>query len=289
MISDTMWFKKEKGIEVTTIKREVPNGLWVKCEECGEILYKKELAKNLWICEFCNYHFKISARKYIEILTDEFKELDIDIQTANPLQFEGYLDKIKTASEKTGQKEAILIGEGKIGDYKIALGVMDFRFVGGSMGSVVGELVTKAIEFALSNKIPLIIINASGGARMQEGILSLMQMAKTSAALSELADAHIPYISILTNPTTAGVMASYASLGDVVIAEPKALLGFAGPRVIQQTIKQELPEGFQKAEFCLEHGLIDAVVSRDKLKKTLIGIFDFFGVGKEEIKQEINN
>jgi len=289
MISDIMWFKKEKGIEVTTIKREVPNGLWVKCDECGEILYKKELAKNLWICEFCNYHFKISARKYIEILTDEFKELDIDIQTANPLQFEGYLDKIKAASEKTGQKEAIIIGEGKIGNYKIALGVMDFRFVGGSMGSVVGELVTKAIEFALSSKIPLTIINASGGARMQEGILSLMQMAKTSAALSELAEAHIPYISILTNPTTAGVMASYASLGDVVISEPKALLGFAGPRVIQDTIKQELPKGFQKAEFCLEHGLIDAVVSRDKLKKTLIGIFDFFGVGKEETKQEINN
>lgn len=270
-----MWFKKEKGLENTS-KKEVPNGLWVKCDECNEVLYKKELAKNLWVCEFCGYHFKMSAHKYVEVLTDEFKEFDIPISTIDPLGFKGYLEKLKQLNEKTGLKEAIMVGEGKIGRHKVSIGVMDFKFMGGSMGSVVGELVTKAAEFSLAHKIPLIIVSATGGARMQEGILSLMQMAKTSGALAELSEAKIPYISILTNPSTAGVLASYASLGDLVISEPKALLGFAGPRVIQDTIKQELPKGFQKAEFCLEHGLIDAVVERGKLKETLITILDLF-------------
>ncbi|MCK4352315.1 acetyl-CoA carboxylase carboxyltransferase subunit beta [candidate division WOR-3 bacterium] len=270
-----MWFKKKRGLKPTP-RREVPDGLWLKCKECGEILYRKELEKNFWVCEKCGYHFKMPAKKYIEILTDSFVEKENSIETTNPLEFKGYSEKLTADFEKTGLKEAIVVGEAKIGSHRVALGVMDFRFVGGSLGSVVGEKVKRLIKLALSKKIPLIIVGASGGARMQEGILSLMQMAKTASALAELSNAHIPYISILTNPTTAGVMASYASLGDIVMAEPKALIGFAGPRVIEQTIKQELPEGFQKSEFLLEHGLLDIVVPRHKLKTTLMKTLDFF-------------
>lgn len=270
-----MWFKKEKGLK-PTVKREVPNGMWLKCEACNEILYRKELSRNYWVCEKCNYHFKMPAKRYIELLTDEFIETQNSMAPADPLNFKEYKEKLKSSSEKTGLKDGIITGEATIGSYQVALGVMDFKFMGGSMGSVVGECVKRLIELAKEKRIPLIIVNASGGARMQEGILSLMQMAKTSGALAELSSAKIPYISILTNPTTAGVMASYASLGDIVIAEPKALLGFAGPRVIQQTIKQELPEDFQTSEFLLEHGLLDAVVSRKELKPTLIKMLDFF-------------
>lgn len=270
-----MWFKKKKGLKPVP-KREVPDGLWLKCEKCSEILYKKELAKNCWVCEKCGYHFKISSQKYIEILTDEFIVNEDSIESTDPLEFKGYLEKLKSDSEQTGIKEAIITGEAKLGEHKVAIGVMDFKFMGGSMGSVVGEKVKRIIDFAREKRFPLIIVNASGGARMQEGILSLMQMAKTAGALARLEEAKVPYISILTNPTTAGVMASYASLGDIVIAEPGALLGFAGPRVIQQTIKQELPDGFQRSEFLLEHGLIDAIVERQELKTTLVRLLDFF-------------
>lgn len=269
-----MWFKK-KSIKPVS-KHEIPDGLWLKCESCGELLYRKELAKNFWVCENCGYHFRISSQKYIELLADEFTENFNSIASANPLEFPEYDEKLTSCSKNTGVNEAIVTGEARIGEHKVGLGVMEFNFMGGSMGSVVGEKVKRLIDFAVANKFPLVIVSASGGARMQEGILSLMQMAKTVSALTILAKAKVPYISILTNPTTAGVMASYASLGDIVIAEPKALVGFAGPRVIQQTINQELPKGFQRSEFLLEKGLIDAVVPRHQLKSTLIRILDFF-------------
>ncbi len=275
-----MWFKRERKLK-SIEKKDIPDGLWLKCKQCNEILYKAELQKNFGVCENCGYHFKIPAKRYIEILTeassqDNYKEININIESTNPLLFNGYTEKLSASQKKTQLKEAVITSEVRIGKHRTALGVMDFSFMGGSMGSVVGEKVKKLIYYALDKKMPLIIISASGGARMQEGILSLMQMAKTGAALAELRETKIPYISVLTNPTTAGVMASYASLGDITIAEPKALIGFAGPRVIQQTINQELPEGFQTAEFLLEHGLLDAVVPRDKLKQTLIEILDFF-------------
>lgn len=269
-----MWFKK-KNIKPTP-KHEIPDGLWLKCDSCNELLYRKEVAKNLWVCEHCGYHFRISSPKYIELLTDEFKENFNSIESTNPLEFPDYKKKLTSCSQNTGMKEAIITGEARIGTHRVALGVMEFDFMGGSMGSVVGEKVKRLIGFAVNERLPLIIVGASGGARMQEGILSLMQMAKTVSALTILAEAKLPYISILTNPTTAGVMASYASLGDVVIAEPKALIGFAGARVIQQTINQELPEGFQRAEFLLEKGLIDAIVSRHQLKFIIIKVLDFF-------------
>lgn len=269
-----MWFKK-KGL-IPTTKREVPDGLWLKCESCGELLYRKELVKSLWVCEGCGYHFRISAQKYIELLVDEFVESNNSIKPTNILGFPEYDDKLKSSAENSGVNEAIITGEANIGQYKVAMGVMEFEFMAGSMGSVLGEKVKVLIDLAIEKRLPVVIVSASGGARMQEGIISLMQMAKTASALTYLAAAKLPYISILTNPTTAGVMASYASLGDIIIAEPRALIGFAGPRVIQQTINQELPEGFQRSEFLLEHGLIDAVVPRAELKSTLIRMLDFF-------------
>ncbi len=269
-----MFFRRKKPRP--EVKKEIPDGLWIKCDSCGEILYRKELAKRLWICEKCGYHFKIDSRRYISLLTDEFKELFSELSPANPLGFKDYIEKLEKDHKKTGLKDAIISGEAKIGHHSVVFSCMDFYFRGGSMGSVVGEKVKLAILHAINKKIPLVVVCASGGARMQEGILSLMQMAKTSATLSLLADAKIPYISVLTNPTTAGVMASYASLGDIVIAEPGALIGFAGPRVIKDTVREELPPGFQTAEFLLEHGLLDAVVPRDRLKETIIKILDFF-------------
>lgn len=257
-------------------KKEIPDGLWVKCESCGEILYRKELAKKLWVCENCGFHFKIDSRKYISILTDEFTELFSELAPANPLNFIDYIEKLQKDKKKTGLNDAVISGEAKVGRHRIVICVMDFFFRGGSMGSVVGEKVKLSILHAKKRGVPLVIVSASGGARMQEGILSLMQMAKTASTLNLLAESKLPYISILTNPTTAGVMASYASLGDIVIAEPGALIGFAGPRVIRDTVKEELPPGFQTAEFLLEHGLLDAVVPRFELKKTLIQILDFF-------------
>ncbi|HVP36642.1 MAG TPA: acetyl-CoA carboxylase, carboxyltransferase subunit beta [Terriglobales bacterium] len=274
------WFKKPKNGLVSQQKKEIPDGLWTKCESCGEIIYVKELEKNLWVCHRCNFHFRIKSKDYIELLLDEGKleEFDENLVSSDPLKFKDskrYPDRIRDSRRKTGLNDAVIVGIGKIENKEVSFGVMDFGFIGGSMGSVVGEKVTRAIERSLERKIPLVIVSCSGGARMQEGILSLMQMAKTSALLAKLYDANIPFISVLTNPTTAGVMASYASLGDVIIAEPKALLGFAGPRVIQQTIKQELPPGFQSSEFFLEHGFLDKIVERKDLKKIVSLLLEY--------------
>jgi len=269
-----LWFKKKnRGVSQQT-PREVPDGLWIKCDNCGEIIYKKQLDRTFWTCPQCGYHFRVTSDYYIRILLDDgkFEEYDTNLYPKDPLGFKDrkkYKDRLVAARKKTGLSEAVRVGIGEIDGIEVSFAVMDFRFIGGSMGSVVGERVARAIERAIERKIPLVIVSASGGARMQEGILSLMQMAKTSALLAVLDDEKLPYISVLTNPTTAGVMASYASLGDVIIAEPKALLGFAGPRVIQQTIGQELPEGFQSSEFFQEHGFVDAVVPRPELKKTV--------------------
>ncbi len=270
-----MWFKKKIEAKPED-KLNLPDGLWAKCEACGEILYRKELEKNLWICLKCNFHFRISCREYITLLLDEaqFQEIDADLESEDPLEFPGYKKKLKEAQQKTGMKEAVVYGLTRIGGHDIVFAAMDFGFMGGSMGSVVGEKVARAIRLAHDKGIPIIILSASGGARMQEGILSLMQLAKTSAELALLSEKKIPYISILTHPTTAGVMASYASLGDIIIAEPGALLGFTGPRVIEQTIGAKLPPGFQRSAFMLDHGMVDIVVSRKELRSTLIKILN---------------
>ncbi len=265
------WFKKERTGPVKQEQREIPDGLWVKCDGCGEIIYKKELSRALWICAKCGYHFRISAQDYIHILLDDgsFVEENASLRSDDPIKFvdsKAYPDRLKAAIDKSGSNEAIITGLAKINEIPVSCGFMEFRFIGGSMGSALGEKVTRTIERALDKNIPLVIVSASGGARMQESILSLMQMAKTATMLTKLHEAKLPYISILTHPTTAGVMASYASLGDIIIAEPAALLGFAGPRVIQQTIGQELPEGFQSAEFFLEHGFVDLICRRDELR-----------------------
>jgi len=268
------WFRKVKEGLIPQKKKEIPDGLWTKCGGCGGIIYVKELEKDFWVCKSCGFHFRLKSTDYVNILLDEgeLEEYDKDLVSADPLRFKDskrYPDRIKTSRQKTGLSDAIITGIGKIDQREVSIGVMDFGFIGGSMGSVVGEKVARTIERAIERRIPLVIVACSGGARMQEGILSLMQMAKTSALLAKLSDIRVPYVSVLTNPTTAGVMASYASLGDVIIAEPKALLGFAGPRVIQQTIGQELPEGFQSSEFFLEHGFVDIIVERKDLKRII--------------------
>lgn len=280
-----LWFKKKKvyGLEPQQ-KKELPDGVWLKCERCGDILYRKELERNLWVCGKCGYHFRIGCKKYIEILSDDgkFEELDGELSSKDPLNFPQYAQKLKDSQKKTGMKEGVLIGDATIGGHKVVFALTDFGFIGGSMGSVVGEKVTRAIQRAKQEKVPLVILTASGGgARMQEGILSLMQMAKTSAHLAELAKAGIPYITILTHPTMAGVMASFASLGDIIIAEPGALLGFTGPRVIQQTIGEELPDGFQRSEFLLKRGMVDIIAERKNLRKTLVSVLDFFEEDKK--------
>jgi len=262
------WFERRKSIEKESKKKDIPDGVWIKCDSCGEILYKKEIMKKFMVCPKCNYHFKVNASFYKSILLygDSFKEEDRNLFPSNPLKFKDYSEKLKKAQKKTSLNDAIICGQGKIDGRDIEICIMDFSFIGGSMGSVVGEKVKRAIQRACDMELPLIIISASGGARMHEGILSLMQMAKTATALSKL---HTPFISILTNPTTAGVMASYASLGNIIVAEPGALIGFAGPRVIKQTIKRELPDGFQRSEFQLEHGFVDMVVHRKNLRETV--------------------
>lgn len=272
------WFKKMKKFGLSPKKREIPDGLWLKCEKCGEILYRKELERNLWVCGKCKYHFRISSKDYLGLLLDEgnFLEVESGLLPKDPLKFREYKEKIEDSQKKTDLTEAVIAGEGEIGGHPVVICVMDFRFRGGSMGSVVGEKVKRAILKAEKSRKPLVIVSTSGGARMQEGILSLMQMAKTASALSELSRERIPFISILTDPTTAGVMASYASLGDIVIAEPGALLGFTGQRVIEQTIGEKLPDGFQRSEFMLEHGMVDMVVERRELKKTLVRVLSFF-------------
>lgn len=249
-------------------------GKWIKCNDCKEILYKEDVKDNYSVCPNCGKHFRISARRRIKQIIDEgtFEELDEDMQTSDMLNFEGYKDKIRALQEKTKIQEAIKTGIGKINGEKVAIGVMDSNFFMGSMGSVVGEKICRLVEIAIQEKLSVILFCVSGGARMQEGMISLMQMAKTSAAIAKLDEAGLLYISVLTDPTTGGVTASFASLGDIILAEPGALIGFAGPRVIEQTIKQKLPEGFQSAEFLLEHGFIDKIVERKDMKKTLYEI-----------------
>jgi acetyl-CoA carboxylase carboxyl transferase subunit beta len=270
------WFRKEKKPrELSTDKQTaIPEGLWVKCDECKEIVYRKEVEANLSVCPKCGYHFRISARERFDILFDDgkYKEFASDIRSGDPLEFRDtkrYRDRLKVYENRVGKGDAVLCAEGKLDGLPIVICAMEYNFMGGSMGSVVGEKITTAAERALDKKEPLIIVSCSGGARMQEGILSLMQMAKISAALARLSEAGLPYISILTDPTTGGVTASYAMLGDLNIAEPKALIGFAGPRVIEQTIRQTLPEGFQRAEFLVEHGMVDLITPRSEMKPAL--------------------
>jgi len=272
------WFKKTKEIR-TDKKGKTPEGLWVKCEGCKEIIYKKEIERNLKICPKCNYHFRISSRERLKLLVDEgsLVEMDEGLMTVDPLHFKdsiSYKDRIKENQKKSALKEAAISGDALIKGHPVCLVVMDFSFMGGSMGSVVGEKVSRAAERAIENKQPLITVASSGGARMQEGIFSLMQMAKVSASIGKLKDNGILYISILCDPTFGGVTASFASLGDIIIAEPKSLIGFAGPRVIEQTIKQPLPDDFQRADFLLAHGMIDLVLDRKNLKETLARIFE---------------
>jgi len=279
-----MWFKKKVKAKPEE-KLKFPDGLWVKCESCGEILYRKELEKHLWICPKCNFHFRINCRDYIALLLDDaaFDEQDAHLEARDPLNFPGYKKKMKDSQAKTNMKEGVVYGFAHIDGIPIVFAAMDFRFMGGSMGSVIGEKIARAIRAAREKKMPLIILSASGGARMQEGILSLMQMVKTSAELALLAQEHIPYISLLTNPTTAGVMASYASLGDVIIAEPGALLGFTGARVAEQTIGEKFPPGLQRSESLMAHGMVDLVVSRKNLKNTLARILHIVWAGTRNV------
>ncbi len=267
------WFKKTREQRIEK-KVKIPEGLWIKCENCKEIVYKKEIEKNLKICPKCNYHFRISAKERLKLMVDEgsWSEIGLDISSGDPLSFRDtvpYRERIRESQKRSGLKEAIIAGEVLIQGYPAVLAIMDFSFLGGSMGSAVGEKIVRAVDSALEKKVPLITVASSGGARMQEGIFSLMQMAKVSAAIGRLKEAGVPYISVLSDPTFGGVTASFAMLGDVIIAEPRSLIGFAGPRVIEQTIKQQLPENFQRAEFLLEHGMIDMVVDRKDLKETL--------------------
>lgn len=275
------WFKKKP--QYATIKGpkpvEIPAGLWTRCNGCHQLIYNKELVQNLKVCPKCKHHFRLSASEWINILLEEgtYQEINPKIKPTDPLGFvdsKKYTDRLKEDQEKTKLSEAVITGEGLVGQFKVCIGVMDFSFRGGSMGSVVGEKITRLIEKAIHQKLPVLIISTSGGARMQEGMLSLMQMAKTSAAIARLNKAGLPYISILTNPTTGGVAASFASLGDVIISEPQAVIGFAGARVIEHTIRQKLPSHFQKAEFLLEHGFIDMIVERKYIKETLIKILE---------------
>ncbi len=270
------WFKRTKEHKADR-KVKIPEGLWVKCDNCKEIIYRKEVERNLKVCPKCNYHFRISAMERLKLLIDSgsFQEMDADLASSDPLRFKDtipYSERLAKNRKKSGLSDAIISGEMQIKGTPVAIAIMDFSFMGGSMGSVVGEKVTRTAELALAKQIPLIVVSASGGARMQEGMFSLMQMAKVSAAIGRLKDRGVPYISVLTDPTFGGVSASFAMLGDIIIAEPRSLIGFAGPRVIEQTIKQQLPPDFQRAEFLLDHGLIDMIVSRKDLRETIFRI-----------------
>lgn len=269
------WFNNQKKEKLVSQKLEIPSDLWVKCYSCGEILYLKELINNYKVCTKCNYYFRLTPEERITFTLDKDSFIE-KYQNIKPLDFlefsdtASYANRLLKAQKKTKRNDAVLVGEAKINNEPINVGVMDFDFMGGSMGSVVGEKLTRLFEDAIENKFPVIVFTSSGGARMQEGIISLMQMAKTSAALSKLAEAKIPYIVVLTDPTTGGTTASFAMLGDIIIAEPNALISFAGPRVIEQTIKQKLPPGFQRSEFLREHGFVDMVIERSDLKETLV-------------------
>lgn len=274
------WFKRSKqNIDPASQKNDLPDGLWEKCPDCGEIFHKKQLEQNVWTCPKCVYHFRIGSAEYIQVLLDHdsFKETERKMRSADPLNFfdtKKYTDRVASAIKSTGLFDAIRTGTGKMEGREVALAVMDFKFIGGSMGSVVGEKISRLIDKAIKQKLPVIIVSASGGARMMESVLSLMQMAKTSAKLAMLAEAKLPYISVLTDPTTGGTSASFAMLGDINIAEPKALIGFAGPRIIKQTIGRDLPPGFQTSEFLLEHGFVDLVVSRKDMKMTIANFLE---------------
>jgi acetyl-CoA carboxylase carboxyl transferase subunit beta len=271
------WFKKSKApisAQAESKKVQMPEGLWTKCKNCEEIIYSKEIERNLNVCPKCDYHFRISARERISLVIDDgtFVETDPNMTSVDFLKFKDskkYSDRIKAALKKSGGGDAVVTGFGLMNGQEVIVAVFDFGFLGGSMGSVVGEKITRAIELGLEKKAPVLVFSSSGGARMQESIMSLMQMAKSSAALAKLKKAGIPFISVLTDPTTGGVTASFAMLGDLNIAEPKALIGFAGPRVIEQTIRQKLPEGFQRSEYLLEHGMVDMIVSRKEMKAKL--------------------
>lgn len=269
------WFRKEKQpLEASPEKRVQTEGLWVKCDSCRSIQWKQDIEANLNCCRKCNFHFKMGSRQRLEMLFDEgrYTEHDANLASNDPLKFrdtKSYADRLKKAQKTTGMKDALITGEGKLEGHGVIVCAMEFQFIGGSMGAVVGEKITRAIDRSIAQKLPLVVVSCSGGARMMEGAISLMQMVKISAALARLDDVPMPYISVLTDPTTGGVTASYAMLGDLNIAEPGALIGFAGPRVIEQTIHQKLPEGFQSAEFLLAHGMLDAIVPRKELKAYL--------------------
>ncbi|AJE03937.1 acetyl-CoA carboxylase, carboxyltransferase subunit beta [Geobacter pickeringii] len=275
------WFKRDKAPGAADKRVKVPEGLWTKCVSCKENLITKDLEKNLNVCPKCGHHYRIAARQRIDLLLDpgSFTEFDATMTSVDVLSFKdskSYQERITAAVAKGGSRDAVICGEGKIEGLPLQLAVFDFSFMGGSMGSVVGEKITRAIERGVEKRTPVIVISASGGARMQESILSLMQMAKTSAALAKLKSEGLPFISILTDPTTGGVTASFAMLGDVNVAEPKALIGFAGPRVIEQTIRQKLPEGFQRAEYLLDHGMVDVIVERKDMRPTLSRLLSMF-------------
>ena len=265
------FFKKRTLADLGEKKKDMPEGLWIKCPSCGESLFQEALLKNLRVCTQCDYHFTISAPERLASLVDDasFQEMDTQLDSVDSLGFKGYLDKVKAYQAKTGLQEAVVTGRATIEGIPVLLAIMDFRFLGASMGSVVGEKITRAIEAATAERKPVIVFSASGGARMHEGILSLMQMAKTSGALARHSQACLPYISVLTHPTTRGVTASFATLGDIIIAEPKCMIGFAGPRVVKETTHADLPPGFQTAEFMLQHGLVDQIVARKDMRPTL--------------------
>ncbi len=284
---ETSFIKKAKIGSSSSKKRDIPEGIWTKCPKCSSMIYDKELDDNLKVCPKCRHHFPIGARERINSLVEvcTFEEMDAEMTAVDILKFTGvasYASKLENYKKSSGAKDAVITGIGKMGNQKVALGVMDFSFLGGSMGSVVGEKLTRLIEMGTDRSLPVIIISQSGGARMYEGMFSLMQMAKTCGALALHAKARLPYISVLTHPTTAGVMASYASVGDLIIAEPGAMIGFAGPRVIKDTTQAELPPGFQTAEFLLDHGLIDAIVSRLVMKQQLGAYLDFMLEGNRK-------
>jgi len=285
------WFRRKSEKIKTLDKREIAEGMWVKCPQCQEVVYRKMLEENHFICTSCTHHFRITSNDYIQLLMDDgkYEEIAGNVQSVDPLNFNAakkYTDQIRTAQEKTGNKDAVKTIVGKINGLKAVLAIMDFTFIGGSMGSVVGEKISQAIDRAEKDQLPLVIITASGGARMQEGAYSLMQMAKISSKLARYSDMGGLYITVITDPTTGGTTASFAMLGDIILAEPNALIGFAGARVIKQTIGEDLPEGFQRSEFLLEKGFIDHIVGRNELKTTLSDLFSFFNFGaskKEEL------
>ena len=283
----TTFAKKPKLAGDKSRKRDIPEGIWRKCKQCSNMIYEKELDRNLKVCPKCQFHFPISARERIHTLVEtcSFEEIDASMESVDMLNFTGpssYAAKLDQYKKLTGLKDAVCTGVGRIGRHRVALGVMDFGFLGGSMGSVVGERLTRLIELATARGLPLVIVATSGGARMYEGLFSLMQMAKTCGALAYHAKSKLPYISVLTDPTTAGVMASFATVGDLILAEPGAMIGFAGPRVIKDTTQSELPPGFQTAEFLLEHGLIDAIVPRTELKSRLCHFLDYLMESREQ-------